>query len=163
MYSDPVLAGRSITTPDSGNVHLLPRNGDRHGLVMLAESFSRAGVPVFMAAIKGDVAGLAVPGTLNGALQKQVDLTDIDGFTVEGSPNRESAEEILARRAQEIPEQAECRTQRMQSGPKAPVALGQLARDARLGTGRRQGMIEPMGKQAARSVGNQISRQVMRA
>src|SRR5690554_6872681 len=54
--------------------------------MMLAESFSRAGVPVFMADMKGDVAGLAVPGTVNEGLQKRIDLLGIDGFTVEGSP-----------------------------------------------------------------------------
>ena len=99
MQPDPILVGRSITTPQSGNVHLLPRYGNRHGLVagatgtgktvtlmMLAESFSRAGVPVFMADMKGDVAGLAVPGTMNEGLQKRADLMGIDGFTVEGSP-----------------------------------------------------------------------------
>ena len=99
MQPDPLLVGRSVTTPESGNVHLLPRYGNRHGLVagatgtgktvtlmMLAESFSRAGVPVFMADMKGDVAGVAVPGTMNDGLQKRIDLMGIDGFTVEGSP-----------------------------------------------------------------------------
>lgn len=99
MQPHPILVGRSVTTPDSGNVHLLPRYGNRHGLVagatgtgktvtlmMLAESFSRAGVPVFMADMKGDVAGLAVPGIMSDGLQKRIDLMGIDGFTVEGSP-----------------------------------------------------------------------------
>src|SRR5690554_1423638 len=54
--------------------------------MMLAESFSRAGVPVFMADMKGDVAGLAVPGTMNEGLQKRAGLMGIDDFTVEGSP-----------------------------------------------------------------------------
>src|SRR5690554_1535354 len=54
--------------------------------MMLAESFSRAGVPVFMADMKGDVAGLAVPGTMIEGLHKRIDLMGIDGFTVEGSP-----------------------------------------------------------------------------
>src|SRR5690242_2542680 len=57
-------------------VHLLPRYGNRHGLVagatgtgktisllVMAEGFSRLGVPVFMADVKGDVAGLAMAGT----------------------------------------------------------------------------------------------------
>ena len=99
MQPDPILLGRSVTTPESGNVHLLPRYGNRHGLVagatgtgktvtlmMLAESFSRAGVPVFMADMKGDVAGLAVPGTMNEGLQKRAGLMGIDDFSVEGSP-----------------------------------------------------------------------------
>ena len=54
---------------------LQPKFGNRHGLVAgatgtgktvtlmtLAEGFSRIGVPVFMADVKGDVAGLAVAG-----------------------------------------------------------------------------------------------------
>ena len=56
-------------------VHLLAKYGNRHGLVagatgtgktisllVLAEGFSRLGVPVFMADVKGDVAGLAMAG-----------------------------------------------------------------------------------------------------
>ena len=58
-------------------VHLLARYGNRHGLVagatgtgktislmVLAEGFSRLGVPVFMADVKGDVAGLAMAAAI---------------------------------------------------------------------------------------------------
>ena len=78
---DPILLGKAVTTPDAGPVHLLPKLGNRHGLVAgatgtgktvtlmtLAEGFSRIGVPVFMADVKGDVAGLAVAGTSNDKL-----------------------------------------------------------------------------------------------
>ena len=78
---DSILVGKAITTPDSGQVWLLPRYGNRHGLVAgatgtgktvtlmtLAEGFSRIGVPVFLADVKGDVAGLSVAGTLNDKL-----------------------------------------------------------------------------------------------
>ncbi|MCD9007259.1 DUF853 domain-containing protein [Luteimonas sp. XNQY3] len=78
---DPILLGKAVTTPDAGPVHLLPKFGNRHGLVAgatgtgktvtlmtLAEGFSRIGVPVFMADVKGDVAGLAVAGTANDKL-----------------------------------------------------------------------------------------------
>ncbi|KGM51989.1 hypothetical protein N792_06485 [Lysobacter concretionis Ko07 = DSM 16239] len=100
----PVLLGKAITTPDSlpdthGQVFLQPRLGNRHGLVAgatgtgktvtlmtLAEGFSRIGVPVFLADVKGDVAGLAVPGTLNDKLQARIDQIGIDGYTSEGSP-----------------------------------------------------------------------------
>src|SRR5690606_38126517 len=64
----PILVGRAITTGDGAQVHLLPRYGNRHGLVAgatgtgktvtlmtLAEGFSRIGVPVFMADRKGVV------------------------------------------------------------------------------------------------------------
>jgi DNA helicase HerA-like ATPase len=61
--------------------HLLLRYGNRHGLIagatgtgktvtlqVLAEGFSAAGVPVFMADVKGDLAGMALPGSDQGKL-----------------------------------------------------------------------------------------------
>lgn len=100
----PVLVGKAVTTPDSlpdtsGKVFLLPRLGNRHGLIAgatgtgktvtlmtLAEGFSRIGVPVFLADVKGDVAGLAVAGTMNDRLQARIDEIGVDGYTSEGSP-----------------------------------------------------------------------------
>jgi len=82
---DPILVGKAVTTPDSGNVFLLPKYGNRHGLVAgatgtgktvtlmtLAEGFSRIGVPVFLADVKGDVAGLAMAGTANEKITQRV-------------------------------------------------------------------------------------------
>ena len=56
-------------------VSILPRMANRHGLVAgatgtgktvtlqrLAESFSRIGVPVFLADVKGDLAGISQAG-----------------------------------------------------------------------------------------------------
>src|SRR4249919_1581996 len=73
---DPILVGKAVTTEDSGKVWLLPPYANRHGLVAgatgtgktvtlmtIAEGFSRIGVPVFMADVKGDIAGLAVAGS----------------------------------------------------------------------------------------------------
>nr|WP_267102995.1 DUF853 domain-containing protein [Xanthomonas sacchari] len=73
---DPILLGKGVT--DDIAVLLQPRLGNRHGLVAgatgtgktvtlmtLAEGFSRIGVPVFLADVKGDVAGLAMPGDGN--------------------------------------------------------------------------------------------------
>lgn len=67
---DRILVGKGVE-----QVNLLAKYGNRHGLVagatgtgktvsllVLAEGFSRMGVPVFMADVKGDVAGLAMPG-----------------------------------------------------------------------------------------------------
>ncbi|MDO5631378.1 MAG: DUF853 family protein [Paracoccus sp. (in: a-proteobacteria)] len=61
--------------------HLLLKYANRHGLIagatgtgktvtlqVLAESFSAAGVPVFLADVKGDLAGLAKPGSETGKL-----------------------------------------------------------------------------------------------
>jgi DNA helicase HerA-like ATPase len=75
----PILVARA---PD--DVLLLPGLANRHGLVagatgtgktvtlrVLAEGFSRAGVPVFLADVKGDLSGLARPGGEHPAIQKR--------------------------------------------------------------------------------------------
>ena len=62
---------------------LLLKYGNRHGLIagatgtgktvtlqILAEGFSAEGVPVFMADVKGDLAGIAAPGSANGKLHE---------------------------------------------------------------------------------------------
>jgi len=95
----PILVGKSITTAAGGPVHLLPRYGNRHGLVagatgtgktvtlmVLAEGFSRIGVPVFLADVKGDVAGLAVPGSESPKLRERLDAIGIDDWSPAGSP-----------------------------------------------------------------------------
>ena len=80
-------------------VHLLARYGNRHGLVagatgtgktisllVLAEGFSRLGVPVFMSDVKGDVAGLALAGTPNEKIRQRVARIGIEGYAQEASP-----------------------------------------------------------------------------
>lgn len=75
--AEPILIARH------GDIecHLLPALANRHGLITgatgtgktitlqkLAESFSRIGVPVFMADIKGDLTGVTQPGALTPKL-----------------------------------------------------------------------------------------------
>jgi DNA helicase HerA-like ATPase len=92
--AEPILVGKG-TQP----VHLLPRYGNRHGLVagatgtgktvtlmVLAEGFSRQGVPVFIADVKGDVAGLALPGAPNERVQQRIAQLGIQGHTFEPNP-----------------------------------------------------------------------------
>ena len=80
-------------------VYLLSEYGNRHGLVagatgtgktvsllVLAEGFSRLGVPVFLGDVKGDVAGLAMAGTDSEKLRNRAAATGVEGFTPEGSP-----------------------------------------------------------------------------
>ena len=80
-------------------VALLAKYGNRHGLVagatgtgksvslmVLAEGFSRMGVPVFMADVKGDIAGLAAAGTPSEKLQERVARIGIEGYINEASP-----------------------------------------------------------------------------
>ena len=96
---DPILVGKAVTTETSGNVFLLPKYGNRHGLIAgatgtgktvtlmtLAEGFSRIGVPVFLADVKGDVAGLAVAGTASEKLQQRIDLMGISDYRNEAAP-----------------------------------------------------------------------------
>jgi DNA double-strand break repair helicase HerA and related ATPase len=80
-------------------VHLLAKYGNRHGLVagatgtgktitleVLAEGFSRLGVPVFISDVKGDVSGLALPGATNDKLQKRAADTGVENFATEACP-----------------------------------------------------------------------------
>jgi len=72
---------------------------NRHGLVagatgtgktitlqVLAESFSRLGVPVFTADVKGDLSGIAHPGTENPRIAERVALMQLDDHAYEGVP-----------------------------------------------------------------------------
>ncbi|MBX3707774.1 MAG: DUF853 family protein, partial [Pseudomonadales bacterium] len=72
---------------------------NRHGLItgatgtgktvtlqVLAESFSRLGVPVFTADIKGDLSGLAAPGSPHRKVDERLAYIGIEGHTFEGSP-----------------------------------------------------------------------------
>ena len=94
---DPILLGKGVT--DDIAVNLLPKFGNRHGLVAgatgtgktvtlmtLAEGFSRIGVPVFVADVKGDVAGLAVAGDGNEKVRQRATDIGIAGYTPAASP-----------------------------------------------------------------------------
>ena len=80
-------------------VHLLAKYGNRHGLIagatgtgktislmVLAEGFSRLGVPVFMTDVKGDVAGLAMAGNPNEKIQQRVAQIGMEGYANEANP-----------------------------------------------------------------------------
>lgn len=80
-------------------VYLLPKYGNRHGLVagatgtgktvslmVIAEGFSRIGVPVFLADVKGDVAGLAMPGTPSEKIQQRIKQVGLQGHAFEANP-----------------------------------------------------------------------------
>jgi DNA helicase HerA-like ATPase len=78
---------------------LLPRMVNRHGLIagatgtgktvtlrVMAENFSRIGVPVFMADVKGDLAGLARAGQENPKIRERAAKVGIEDFQVAGYP-----------------------------------------------------------------------------
>ena len=81
FYDGKIWIGKS----DSGNEWILPKMANRHGLIagatgtgktitlkVLAESFSDAGVPVFLADVKGDLAGTCRPGADSEDMQKRI-------------------------------------------------------------------------------------------
>ena len=83
MYHDG-----KIWVGNSGDerVYIYPKMANRHGLIagatgtgktvtlkVLAESFSDAGVPVFLADVKGDLAGMCMFGTENENVKKRVE------------------------------------------------------------------------------------------
>ncbi len=76
---EPILVARHGTT----ECHLLPALANRHGLITgatgtgktitlqtLAEGFSRIGVPVFMADVKGDLTGISQTGRVSDKLAR---------------------------------------------------------------------------------------------
>ena len=81
FYDDKIWIG----TAGDKKVSILPKMANRHGLIagatgtgktttlrVIAESFSDAGVPVFLADIKGDLAGLCKPGEDNPDMQDRI-------------------------------------------------------------------------------------------
>ncbi|MCR5105259.1 MAG: DUF853 domain-containing protein [Eubacterium sp.] len=86
---------------DGERIYLLPKMSNRHGLVagatgtgktvtlkVMAESFSDMGVPVFMADVKGDIAGLADPGLDSEDMRSRIDRFGLEaaGFGFKGYP-----------------------------------------------------------------------------
>jgi DNA double-strand break repair helicase HerA and related ATPase len=78
-------------TVDGRELALLPGLANRHGLItgatgtgktitlqVMAESFSGIGVPVFMADVKGDLSGIAAPGTLSAKLDARLKQLGIE-------------------------------------------------------------------------------------
>ena len=81
-------------------IYMNPSMANRHGFIggatgtgksvtlkVLAESFSQLGVPTFFSDVKGDMAGIAVPGEDNEGMQKRLDRFDIrEEFEYRGFP-----------------------------------------------------------------------------
>ncbi|QSI76388.1 helicase HerA-like C-terminal domain-containing protein [Niveibacterium microcysteis] len=88
-----------IARVDQQDIALLPQLANRHGLITgatgtgktvtlqkLAESFSRIGVPVFMADVKGDLSGLGAAGTETPKLKARAEQLGIDLPAFEACP-----------------------------------------------------------------------------
>jgi len=94
-----MLAPLVIAKNQEMELTLLPALANRHGLITgatgtgktvtlqtLAQQFSSIGVPVFMADVKGDLAGMGAPGEMNPKLQKRLQLLGIDDFPFDSAP-----------------------------------------------------------------------------
>lgn len=92
---EPLLIAKNT---DSSS-YLLPKMANRHGLIAgatgtgktvtlqtLAEHFSRIGVPVFMADVKGDLAGMSQPGGGNKKVEERIEMLNLNTFSYKASP-----------------------------------------------------------------------------
>ncbi len=93
------MAAPLLVAKSDHELHLLPGLANRHGLIAgatgtgktvtlqrIAEQFSRAGVPVFMADVKGDLAGLSQPGEPKPKIEERIKQLGIADFKYESCP-----------------------------------------------------------------------------
>lgn len=84
---------------DIGKIFLNPKYANRHGLIAgatgtgktvtlqcLAEGFSHLGIPVFMADVKGDLAGVSQSGSPHPKVDERVKSIGIEGYKQRGYP-----------------------------------------------------------------------------
>lgn len=92
--AEPLLIAKS-----PADVVLLPALANRHGLVagatgtgktvtlqVIAEQFSRIGVPVFAADIKGDLSGISQPGAATPKILERIEKLGLPAYSWEGCP-----------------------------------------------------------------------------
>lgn len=96
-FNNKILVGKS----DKKELSILLDKANRHGLItgasgsgktitskVMAESFSDAGVPVFLADVKGDLAGTAIAGQTSESLDKRVAKLGLKDFEYKSFPVR---------------------------------------------------------------------------
>ena len=97
FYQEKIWLGSS----EEKKVFLYPKMANRHGMIagatgtgktvtlkVMAESFSSMGVPVFMADVKGDLAGLCRPGEEEGSAKQRAEQMGLfqEGFDFTSYP-----------------------------------------------------------------------------
>lgn len=93
--------GLYIAHCQDGPVSLVGKMCNRHGLIagatgtgktvtlqVMAETFSQAGVPCFMADMKGDLSGISQPGKMSGFIEKRMPEFGIENPQFQGCPVR---------------------------------------------------------------------------
>lgn len=101
-------------------------------------------------------------GAISDSERAQVRAGSPIGHKYDNAVNRDSAAEMLARRAGNAMQSANAPAARTEKDDPNAGGFGQAVKDALFGTKRRQGMVETMAKQTARTVGNQLGRQILR-
>jgi DNA helicase HerA-like ATPase len=91
MLEGDVLTGSVISIPlKTMNRHGLiagaTGTGKTKTLQMLTEGLSRASVPVLVMDIKGDLSGIAAPGTYNEKISERIQRIGVEGYAPEGFP-----------------------------------------------------------------------------
>ena len=96
MYiNNKILVGKNKTE----ELAILLDKANRHGIItgasgsgktitlkVIAESFSDAGVPIFLADVKGDIAGTCLPGEMSDKVKERLDSIKIKEFPMKGFP-----------------------------------------------------------------------------
>ena len=93
------MAAPLLVAKSDHELHLLPGLANRHGLIAgatgtgktvtlqrIAEQFSKAGVPVFMADVKGDLAGLSQKGEPKPKIEERIKQLGVADFSYEACP-----------------------------------------------------------------------------
>ena len=93
--------GLYIAHSDEGKLSIIGKMANRHGLIagatgtgktvtlqVMAETFCQAGVPCFMADMKGDLSGIAKAGAMSGFIEKRKDAFGIPNPEFQPCPVR---------------------------------------------------------------------------
>ena len=93
--------GLYVAHGPNGPISIIGKMANRHGLIagatgtgktvtlqVLAETFCQAGVPCFMADMKGDLSGISQAGRLSGFIEKRLPEFGLDTPTFAGCPTR---------------------------------------------------------------------------
>lgn len=125
----------------------------------LASTLIKGGVPAPVERIMVTTPCCRI-GTITEEERETIRQRSPVGTTYDTAVNRESAAELLAARADD--KAADTPAKDAEASAVSGSGLGDTVRDALLGTKRRQGMIETMGKQVVRTMGSQLGRQILR-
>lgn len=98
MYiNNKILIGKS----ENKEIFIEPKMINRHGIIsgasgsgktitlkVLAESFSNAGIPVFLVDVKGDLAGMCFKGEINDNLNNRIEKLNLENFEFKNFPTK---------------------------------------------------------------------------